>query len=187
MFRMEARRNSYDACRVPALRSFIHLASITGDRKGIIDLIFGPCRCGHSEEKHVYPGSTLYGDCHECLCELYNPARADGLKGVPIHPLFSFTEDQFRFVACSQCGRFRVLPEGLCEACWWDNDNQGPIESTRPDYCYHSLTRKHVIPWVTSFLRANYCICCLKTIKNGTTERHENVMRSWKAKRPKRL
>jgi hypothetical protein len=37
---------------------------------------------------HVYPGSTFYGDCHECHCELYNPPG--GLKGVPIHPLFVF-------------------------------------------------------------------------------------------------
>lgn len=63
----------------------------------------GTCRCGHSSESHIYPGSHLYGDYHECECELYNPAG--GLKGVPIHPLFSFTENEFRFVSCVRCGR----------------------------------------------------------------------------------
>ena len=34
-------------------------------------------------KSHVYPGSTLYGDRHECHCELYNPPG--GLKGGCAH------------------------------------------------------------------------------------------------------
>lgn len=99
-----------------------------------------PCRCGHPAKAHVYPsaGSAMYGDCHECRCELYNPVG--GLKGVPIHPLFAFTEDQFRFVSCVNCGRFRVLPDGTCDACGWDNDNGGISEKARLDYRLGSST-----------------------------------------------
>jgi len=84
------------------------------------------CICGHSAELHLYPNSKLFGDCHECRCELYNPPG--GLKGVPVHPLFAFTEDEFRMVSCSKCHRFRVLPIGICESCRWDNGAQGMVE-----------------------------------------------------------
>ncbi len=97
------------------------------------------CACGHSDNSHVYPGSTLFGDCHECRFELYNPPG--GLKGVPLHPLFAFTENEFRFVSCAQCSRFRVLPGGVCEGCGWDNDNHGIVEDTRPNYCRDSPTK----------------------------------------------
>jgi hypothetical protein len=136
------------------------------------------CICGHSAKLHVYPESTLYGDCHECRCELYNPPG--GLKGVPIHPLFAFTEAEFRMVSCSGCHRFEVLPEGICESCGWDNDNQGVVEDTRPDYCLESPTRKHVVPHIIPALRANYCRYCLRTIQDGTTKRREEVKRFWK-------
>jgi hypothetical protein len=139
------------------------------------------CRCGHSAKAHLYPQSTLFGDCHECDCELYNPIG--GLKGVPLHPLFAFTEDDFRFVSCKQCGRFRVVPDGVCESCGWDNDNQGVVEHTRPDYCRHSPTKKHAIPMLGLSLNANYCRYCLKTIQQGTTKRHERVSRFWKPNR----
>jgi hypothetical protein len=136
------------------------------------------CRCGHSAELHLYPESTLYGDCHDCRCELYNPVG--GLKGVPIHPLFAFTEAEFRFVSCSQCARFRVLPEGVCEACGWDNDNNGVVEQTRHNYCVHSPSKEHEMPLITASLRANYCRHCLRTIENGRAKRHEQVMRFWR-------
>lgn len=99
------------------------------------------CRCGHSAVSHIYPaaGPTMYGDCHQCRCELYNPPG--GIKGIPIHPLFAFTEDEFRFIACVNCERFRVLPDGVCEVCGWDNDNNGMVGSTRPDHPLHSLMR----------------------------------------------
>jgi hypothetical protein len=139
-----------------------------------------PCHCGHSAKSHVYPGSTLYGDCHECHCELYNPPG--GLKGVPIHPLFAFTEEEFRMVSCTQCDRFRILPEGVCEGCGWDNDNQGVVEDTRPNYCRHSPTKEHDIPFVIPSLQANYCRFCLRTIQPGTTKRRERVMRFWQPK-----
>jgi len=131
----------------------------------------GVCRCGHSSESHIYPGSIQYGDCHLCECELYNPAG--GIKGLPIHPLFSFTEDEFRMVACIQCGRFRVVPEDVCENCEWDNDNNGQVEQTRPEYCRHSPTRQHE---VTS--GSSQCRYCLRTISttpgtHGTHERWE--------------
>ena len=145
-----------------------------------------PCQCGHSAEAHIYPGSALYGDCLECRCELYNPP--DGLKGVPLHPLFAFTEDEYRFVSCSQCRRFKVLPDGICESCWWDNDNNGMVQRTRPEYCFHSPTRKHQIPDVTPFpdvtrsLKASYCEYCLRTIRPEGVKRKEHVMRYWSPK-----
>jgi len=145
---------------------------------------FDSCKCGHAAESHIYPGSTLYGDCHECNCALYNPPG--GLKEVPVHPLFAFTEDEFRLVSCNRCGRFRVVPEGVCEACGWDNDGQGNVEETRPDYCRHSTTRKHEIPLITSEIHANYCPYCLKTIQQGTTKRREQVSRFWKPNKRRR-
>lgn len=120
----------------------------------------------------------MYGDCHECRCELYNPPG--GLKGIPIHALFAFKEDEFRFVSCAQCGRFHVLPDGICKACGWDNDNNGMVERTRPDYCFHSPTRKHVVPDLMPSVQTNYCRYCLKTIHADGVKRHENVMRYWK-------
>lgn len=138
------------------------------------------CICGHSAELHLYPESTLYRDCHECRCELYNPPG--GLKGVSLHPLFAFTEEQFRMFSCSQSHRFCVLPEGICESCGWDNDNQGMVEDTRPNYCLDSPTRTHEVPRIIPALRANYCRYCLRTIEEGKTKRRENVMRFWKSK-----
>jgi hypothetical protein len=138
------------------------------------------CICGHSAKLHLYPASHLYGDCHECECELYNPPG--GLKGVPIHPLFAFTEEEFRMVSCNRCHRFFVLPEGVCERCGWDNDNQGPVENTRPHYCLDSPTRKHTIPHIIPTLRANYCVYCLRTIEEGKAKKGEHVERFWRAK-----
>jgi hypothetical protein len=131
------------------------------------------CRCGHSSNSHIYPGSALYGDCHHCECELYDPAG--GLKGVPIHPLFAFTEDEYRMVSCAECGRFRVVPDGVCERCGWDNDNNGLVEQTRPQYCRHSPTRQHEVP---SF-ESSHCRHCLQVTKAapGTHGTHER----WKA------
>jgi hypothetical protein len=143
------------------------------DTKPVLQL----CRCGHAPESHMYPESTLYADCHECSCELYNPPG--GLEGVPIHPLFAFTPAEFRMVSCHQCCRFRVLPEGVCERCGWDNDNQGVVENTRPNYCRHSPTREHDIPWIAPSLRANYCRYCLQTIEQGRAKRGEHVERFW--------
>lgn len=137
------------------------------------------CICGHPAELHLYPESNLYGDCHECECELYNPPG--GLKGVPIHPLFAFTEAEFRMVSCGRCHRFCVLPEGICERCGWDNDNQGPVENTRPDYCFDSPTRKHAVPHIIPDLRA-YCRYCLRTIEEGKAKSGEHVGRFWKGK-----
>jgi len=145
------------------------------------------CRCGHPSESHIYPGSAQYGDCHHCECELYDPAG--GIKGLPIHPLFSFTEGEFRMVSCTQCGRFRVAPDGVCEKCGWDNDNDGPVEQTRPQFCQHSPTKMHEIPSLSS----NHCRYCLRAIKaspraHGTHERWEagcdcndcrGAMRQW--------
>ncbi len=138
------------------------------------------CACGHSDNSHVYPGSTLFGDCHECRCELYNPPG--GLKGVPLHPLFAFTENEFRFVSCAQCSRFRVLPGGVCEGCGWDNDNHGIVEDTRPNYCRDSPTKQHHVPSIAPGLPANYCTCCLRTIQNGKAKKGEHVMRFWKTR-----
>lgn len=143
------------------------------DTKPVLQL----CRCGHSPESHIYPDSTLYADCHECSCELFDPPG--GLEGVPIHPLFAFTPADFRMMSCYQCGRFRVLPEGVCERCEWDNDNQGFVDNTRPNYCRHSPTRAHEIPWITQSLRANYCRYCLRTIEQGRAKRGEHVGRFW--------
>jgi hypothetical protein len=122
------------------------------------------CTCGHPSELHLYPAdSALYGDCHECECELNNPLG--GLKGVPVHPLFAFTEDEFRMVSCSHCYRFRVLPEGVCESCGWDNDAHGMAEYTRPDYCLDSPTKKHEAPRTAKpGVRGNYCRYCARTI-----------------------
>jgi hypothetical protein len=120
------------------------------------------CKCGHPAESHIYPGTALFGDCNECRCELYNPPG--GLRGVPLHPLFTFTEAEFRMVACTSCGRFRVLPEGVCEACGWDDDNDGPSTETRPNFCRHSPTREHDVPFIKYPLRANYCRFCLRTL-----------------------
>jgi hypothetical protein len=143
------------------------------------------CLCGHSAEMHLYPESTLFGDCHECPCELYNPPG--GLKGVPIHPLFAFTEDEFRMVSCGKCARFLVLPEGVCESCGWDNDNQGMVEDTRPDYCLNSPSRQHQIPRIIPALRENYCVYCLRTIEQGKkTKRREQVMKFWKPNEKKK-
>jgi len=141
------------------------------------------CICGHSAELHHYPESKLFGDCHECRCELYNPPG--GLKGVSVHPLFAFTEDEFRMVSCSKCHRFCVLPVGICESCGWDNDAQGMVEDTRPDYCLNSPTRKHAVPRIGTSLGANHCIYCLKTIREGNTKRREHVMRFWKKPKTK--
>jgi hypothetical protein len=121
------------------------------------------CLCGHSKELHLYPGSALYGDCHECECELYNPPG--GLKGVPLHPLFAFTEAEFRMVSCGHCYRFRVLPDGVCEGCGWDNDSLGMVEDTRPEYCLKSPTKKHGAARIITPLNANHCIYCLRTIQ----------------------
>ena len=142
------------------------------------------CKCGHSAESHIYPGSTLFGDCHECPCGLYNPPG--GIKDLPIHPLFSFTEDEFRIVSCNHCGPFRVVPDGICESCGWDKDNAGMVEETRPSYCRHSPTREHEIPSIAPSVSANYCRFCLKTIRNGTTIRGEKVMRYWKKRTNRR-
>jgi hypothetical protein len=131
------------------------------------------CLCGHSAELHLYPESTLFGDCHECECELYNPPG--GLKGVPIHPLFAFTEAEFRMVSCAHCYRFRVLPEGVCENCTWDNDGHGMVEVTRPDYCLHSATKKHEI--TTAGTAHTYCRYCLRTIQEGKTNGESNPQR----------
>jgi hypothetical protein len=147
-----------------------------GARSGLT-MEFGTCKCGHPAKLHVYPNSTLYGDCHDCRCELYNPPG--GLEGVPLHPLFAFTADEFRFVSCNRCNRFHVLPEGVCDACGWDNDNQGPVEDTRPDYCLHSPTRKHVIPLIVPSVPSNYCRYCLRTISEGKTTKRERVRRYW--------
>jgi hypothetical protein len=140
------------------------------------------CICGHSAELHLYPvRSTLYGDCHQCRCELYNPPG--GLVGVPIHPLFAFTDAEFRLVSCSRCNRFFVLPEGICESCGWDNDRQGMVEDTRPAYCLDSPTRKHEVPRIAPEARSNYCRYCLRTIEEGKkTKRSERVSRFWKSK-----
>jgi hypothetical protein len=141
--------------------------------------MYADCTCGHSAKLHLYPESNLFGDCHECSCELYNPPG--GLKGVPIHPLFAFTEDEFRMVSCSKCHRFCVLPDGICESCGWDNDAQGMVEDTRPDYCLDSPTRKHEVPRIAPSLRANYCRYCLRTVQEGQkTKRRERVKRFWK-------
>jgi hypothetical protein len=137
------------------------------------------CRCGHSAKKHIFAESALYGDCHDCRCELYDPPG--GLKGVPIHPLFSFRESEFRLVSCKKCGHFCVSPEGVCESCWWDNDQKGLVKDTRPSYCWHSPTREHEVPFIKPPLRANYCRYCLKTIQPGrVVKRRERVMRFWK-------
>jgi hypothetical protein len=144
-----------------------------------IDSVPRDCQCGHSASSHIYPCPTLsYGDCHECRCELYNPPG--GLKDIPIHPLFAFSEDEFRFASCSHCGRFYVLPDGVCEQCGWDNDQNGMVETTRPEYCLHSPTKKHVIPNVTAHLRADYCRYCLRTIDECGVKRRENVKKFWK-------
>ena|SRR5450755_1941128 len=143
------------------------------------------CRCGHSAGLHVYPSTTLYADCQECACELYDPPN--GLAGVPIHPLFAFTENEFRLVSCNQCHKFRVLPEGICERCGWDNDGQGMVEITRPGYCRLSPTKEHEIPFVTPEIQANYCRYCLRTISDGKAKRRERVMRFWKPKSGKEV
>lgn len=128
------------------------------------------CLCGHSSQSHIYPGSAQYGDCHHCECELYNPVG--GLRGLPIHPLYAFSEDEYRMVSCTVCGRFRVVPNGVCESCGWDNDNNGLVERTRPQYCRHSPTRQHEVP----SLESNHCRFCLRAITStpgthGTQER----------------
>ncbi len=130
------------------------------------------CWCGHSSSVHIYPESTKFGDCHDCKCELYNPVG--GLKGVSIHPLFAFTEDQFRFLCCTECGRFSVLPDGICVNCEWDNDNDGFIEETRPQYCLRSSTKQHD----ASSSESGRCRFCLQVISrpagsHGTPERWE--------------
>lgn len=123
------------------------------------------CFCSHSAKAHLYPNSSLYGDCHECACELYNPPG--GLKGVAIHPLFAFTEAEFRMVSCNRCHRFFVLPEGICENCGWDNDNAGMVEDTRPEYCPNSPTKNHVSPRISTVHTVDYCVYCLRTIERG--------------------
>lgn len=151
------------------------------------DLVGDGCRCGHSSKSHIYPGSTQYGDCHLCECELYNPAG--GLKGVAIHPLFVFTKDEFRMVSCARCARFRVAPGGVCESCGWDNDNNGFVEQTRPQYCRHSPTKQHEVPSLESS-RCRYCLRAISAVPgtHGTHERWEvgcdcndcrSAMRQW--------
>lgn len=136
------------------------------------------CFCGHSAQSHIYPGSTLFGDCHECRCELYNPPG--GLRGVPVHPLFAFTEDEYRMVSCTHCAKFRVSPDGICESCDWDNDRHGDVGNTRPDYCGKSPTKKHEVPLIAPALSANYCRFCLKTILLGQANKNERIARFWK-------
>lgn len=130
------------------------------------------CRCRHSSESHIYPGTAQYGDCLLCKCELYNPAG--GIKGLPIHPLYSFSEEEYRMVSCARCGRFRVVPDGVCESCGWDNDNDGDVEKSRPLYCRHSPTRQHEVPSLESS-RCRYCLRAIKTTAgtHGTHERWE--------------
>lgn len=85
--------------------------------------------------------------------------------------------------------RFRVLPDSVCERCGWDNENDGPVEQTRPQYCRHSPTWQRDIPSATS----NRCRLCLRAVNatpgtHGTHERWEvgcdyndcrNAMREW--------
>ena len=73
-------------------------------------------------------------------------------------------------VSCAHCYRFRVLPDGVCEGCGWDNDGHGMVAHARPDYCFDSPTKKHGIPRIVSALKANYCRYCAKTIEEGKTK-----------------
>jgi|SRR5215831_15756039 len=133
----------------------------------------GVCRCGHLPESHIYPGTAQFGDCHLCECELYNPAR--GIKGLPIHPLFAFKEDEYRMLSCTICGRFRVVPDGVCESCGWDNDNNGLVDQTRPQYCRHSPDKQHEVP----SLESSRCRYCLRAI--GTTPGTHGTHDRWTA------
>jgi len=34
---------------------------------------------------------------------------------------------------CTNCGRYRVQTDGVCDKCWWDNDRGNYASITRPE------------------------------------------------------
>lgn len=55
------------------------------------------------------------------------------------------SKHEYRQAECCNCGRHRVLPEGVCEKCLWDVEAGGYASITRPEQ-WSVTGRKHHIP-----------------------------------------
>lgn len=43
------------------------------------------------------------------------------------------TDSDYRSTDCPNCGRHRVMADGICEKCEWDVDGGNYLSVTRPD------------------------------------------------------